>query len=162
MKYVIGFLAMAVMFTACQQKKQYFTSAPEIDLVKKVDQSYASADWETLRGTYADTTKIWLNTWGGQDAISVDTLMARLQTARANYTDVKMGEPIVYEMIETDDGTRWVHRWTRWDVTHKNGKSFSYPSHASFMVSDGKIRGAGYIFNALPGYLANQDSTAKK
>jgi hypothetical protein len=163
MKHFLAFLALAVSFSACQQKKQqYFASSPEIDLVKKLDQSFATADWTTYRNSYADTAQIWFNTWGGEGAISVDTLIANLQSARNNYTEIKLSDPAVYEMIETDAGDRWVHRWGRWDVTHKNGKDISWASHAAFLVSDGKIRGAGYIFNSLPGYLANQDSTMAK
>ena len=90
------------------------------------------------------------------------TGLAGFQKSRDTYSDLKMNMPI-YEMITTDDGQQWVHRWLKWEGTLKNGKSVAWPSHASFLVSDGKIRGAGYIFNALPGYLANQpDSTATK
>lgn len=162
MKYLPILLLLAVSFTACQQKKQFFSSSPEIDMIKKLDQSFASADWTSYRSSYADTAQIWFNSWGDGTGISADSLVANLRAARANYTDVKLNDMAVYEMIETDGGDRWVHRWGRWDVQHKNGKAVSWPSHAAFLVSDGKIRGAGYIFNALPGYLANQDTSAVK
>ena len=157
-------MALAAVIAACQQgKKQYFTDGPEIDLVKKLDQSFASADWVSFRGSYADTAKIWFNTWGDQDAaLSADSLVARYQKTRVNYNEIKLGDPVIYEMVETDNGQRWVHRWGRWDVKHKNGKNISWPSHGAFLVSDGKIRAAGYIYNALPGYLANQDSVTAK
>jgi hypothetical protein len=162
MKQVIVVLILAVAFTACQQKQRYFDAAPEIDLVKNLDKAFAAADWTTYRSSYADTATIWFNTWGDEGAISVDTLVAGLQRARDNYSEAKLGEPAIYEMVEINNGDRWVHRWGRWDAKHKNGKSVSWPSHASFLVSGGKIRGAGYIFNALPGYLANQDSATAK
>ena len=160
MKNLIGFLILAIVFTACQ-KKQYTASSPEIDLVKKVDESFQNADFAAYRSAYADTTKVWYNDWNGVST-PIDSVVKALQTARSNFADIKMNMPI-YEMITTDDGQQWVHRWTKWEATLKNGKSVSWPSHASFLVSDGKIRGAGYIFNALPGYLANQpDSAAQK
>ena len=163
MKHIVALIILGVALSACQQRKQqFFTTAPEIDLIKKLDKSFAAADWATYRGSYADTAKIWFNTWGAKDAISVDTLLVRLQSARANYTEAQLGQPAIYEMNETDDGKRWVHRFGRWDAEHKNGKDVSWPSTAAFLVSDGKIIFGAYIFNALPGYLANQDSIAAK
>ena len=163
MKKLFALIVLAAFLIACQQgKKQYFSDGPEIDMIKKMDQSFAAGDLTAIRNNYADTAKIWFNTWGDENAISVDTLMARAQAARSNYDEVKMSDPLIYEMVELDNGNRWVHRWFRWDIKHKNGKSYSYNSHASFMVMGGKIRAAGYVFNALPGYLATQDSSAAK
>ena len=159
MKKLIGFLILIVAFTACQ-KKQYTDKGPEIDLVKSVDDAFLKADFVAYKAAYSDTASVWFNDWNGADT-SLDSLVSALQRARSNYSDLKINMP-VYEMVITDAGDQWVHRWCKWEATLKNGKSVAWPSHASFLVSAGKIRGAGYIFNALPGYLANQDSTASK
>ena len=156
MKKLIGILLVAVLFASCQtQKKQWFDASTEIDLVKKLDASFAGADWTTFRGSFADTAKIWVNTSWSEPGISADTLTARFTVSRAGMTSLKLSNE-VYEMIETDDGNRWVHRWGVWEGTLANGKSATWTSNASFVVSGGKISTAGYIFNALPGYLASQ------
>jgi hypothetical protein len=70
-------------------------------------------------------------------------------------TEVKLNNS-VYEMIVTDDGDKWVHRWGVWEGKMANGKASSWTSNVSFLVSDGKIRIGAYVFNALPNYLASQ------
>ncbi len=156
MKKLVGILLVAVLFASCQtQKKQWFSTSPEIDLVKKLDASFAGSDWATFRSSFADTAKIWVNVPWSEPGISADTLTARFTASRAGMTALKLSNE-VYEMIETDDGDRWVHRWGLWEGTLANGKSASWTSNANFLVSDGKIRIAAYIFNGLPTYLANQ------
>jgi hypothetical protein len=160
MKRIVGILLVALLFAACkQQPKQWYNASAEIDLAKQVDASFANSDWSSFRAAFSDTAKIWVNTSWSDPSISADTLAANFSTARAGMTDAKLNNS-VYEMIVTDEGDHWVHRWGVWQATLANGKSISWTSNVSFLVSGGKITIAAYIYNALPGYLANQPDSA--
>ena len=161
MKKLIGILLVAAVFASCQtQKKQVFTTSAEIDMVKKLDQSFAGSDWSTFRASFSDTAKIWINTSWSDPAMSADTLTQNFKTARAGLTAIRMNDNAIYNMVEHDNGARWVHRWLVWESTNTNGKSATWTSNANFLIADGKIVQAGYIYNALPGYLANQPDPA--
>ena len=67
---------------------------------------------------------------------------------------------MVYEMVETDAGVRWVHRWAVWEAKLVNGKTSSWTTNANFRIEGGKITLAAYIYNGLPNYLANQPDPA--
>lgn len=156
MKRFVGIFLVVLLFAACkQQPKQWFSTSTEIDLAKQVDNAFAAGDWTAFRSAFADTAKIWVNTSWDQPSLSPDTLTAGYRTAREGMTEAKLTKS-VYEMIVTDDGDHWVHRWGVWEAKLANGKSSSWSSNASFLVSDGQIRIGVYIFNALPNYLANQ------
>lgn len=161
MKAFIGIVLLLVFTTSCQQpKKQVFNEGPEIDMVKKLDQAFAGADWDTFRASFSDTAKIWVNTSWSEPSIPADTLTQGFRTARANMSQATLNENAIYSMIDYDNGERWVHRWGVWQATYANGKSATWTSNANFRFAGGKIIRAGYIFNALPGFQANQPDPA--
>ena len=159
MKKIACLIVLAVVLASCQtQKKQWWGTSAEIDVIKKMDEAFVAGDLAAYRAAFADTTKVWFNQWTGTP-ISPDTLVSNIAATRATLTSLKMNDPY-YEMIENDDGQRMVHRWIMWEATLTSGKSYTWASNADFIVSDGKIRTAYYIFNALPGYQANQPDPA--
>lgn len=160
MKRIFGILLVVLLFAACkQQPKQWYSASPEIDLAKQVDAGFAAGDWNSFRSPFADTAKVWVNTSWSEPSISADTLTARFKSARSGMTEAKLATS-VYEMIVTDKGDHWVHRWGVWEAKMANGKAVSWTSNASFLISGGKITLVAYIYNALPGYLANQPDPA--
>ncbi|HLF34699.1 MAG TPA: hypothetical protein VI583_10690 [Cyclobacteriaceae bacterium] len=156
MKKPILFLSVLLLAAACGQK-QYFTSCPEIDLIKKTNNAYFSGDWQTLRSSFSDTAKIWNITWMGQE-IGPDAYVEMLKSGVADLAEYKMSDDAIYEMVITDKGEHWVHNWLLWSGKHNNGKEFSTPVHISSMIKDGKIINNAIIFNELPGYLATMSS----
>ena len=160
MKMPILILSVLLLAAACGQK-QYFTSSPEIDLVKKANEAYFNSDWESLRSMYSDTAKIWFNTWMGSE-IGPDAFIDMLKSGVADLTEYKMSDDAIYEMIITDNGDHWVHNWLLYTVKYNNGKEASVPVHISAMVKDGKIYNLALIVNALPGYLAAMSSDTTK
>ena len=59
-------IALAGLFViACQEKHpvRFTTSSAEIDSYKKGIDAYEKADWATWSGMFADTAKIYHNTW---------------------------------------------------------------------------------------------------
>ena len=151
-KFIILFFLTAVI-TACQ-KKQYFTASPEIDLIKKGNEAYLKADWATFKSLYADTAKVLVNEWWGGE-ITVDKFIEMEKEQIANFAEYKIGDDAIFEMVETDDGARWVHSWFLWSAKHKNGKEARTAVHLSAQVKNGKIVMFGIIADNLPGYLMN-------
>ena len=156
MKKPILFLSVLLLAAACGQK-QYFTSCPEIDLIKKTNNAYFSGDWQTLRSSFSDTAKIWNITWMGQE-IGPDAYVEMLKSGVADLAEYKMSDDAIYEMVITDKGEHWVHNWFLYSTKHKNGKEIGVPVHLSTMIVDGKVCYQVLIGNALPGYLARMSS----
>lgn len=161
-----SFLILPVIFLltyACQQQeKQYFTTSPEIDLVKKANDAYFKGDWETFKSCYSDTAKVWINTDPAHDSpITVDQMIDSFKKGLENTSEYKIGDFYVNEMTVNDNGGRWVHTWLTWTGKTKDGKDVIFPVNLSSNVVDNKIVIAGLIYNALPGYLASlpSDST---
>lgn len=155
-------MLLAVVISACQ-KKQYYTASSEIDLVKKGNEAYLKADWETLKSLYADTAKILVNKWMGEE-ISVDQFIEMEKAEVGTLSEYKIGDDAIYEMVELDNGVRWVHTWLLWSGKYKNGKEVRTPVHISTQVLNGKAVWQGFIVDTLPGYLAQPpvDSVAAK
>ena len=165
MKKLIFLLLTVFCFAACQQpKKQYFESSPEIDIVKKAVKAYLSKDWDTFRSMYADTAKIARNVWSPDKFITVDKQMENEKAGAGNFTDIKISDDIVYSMIITDKGEKWVLIWFNWSAKTKNGKEISTPAHEGFRFAGDKVVFHFGTYNELPIYLAMQpaDSVVKK
>jgi hypothetical protein len=165
MKTILAPALACVLVIACQAPpRQYFTSCPEIDLVKKGHAAYLSGDWETFKSFYADTARIWDNTMDMTKGIGADQYIEGMKAGLADFAEYKMGENPVYEMVVTDDGQHWVHNWFEWRGVSKAGKEAVSPVNISFRVEGGKVQWQLNIYNSLPGYLAvmPSDSTQKK
>ena len=159
MKTLTVLFIVTGVFVSCQQK-QYFTSSPEIDLIKKCDESYLKGDWTTNRSFYHDTATIYVNTWGREE-LTPDQAVEFLKTGVADYKEYTLAKDGVYEMVITPEGQHWVHNWTEWKGIHKNGKEVRVVANISWRVENSKVVFAGFIFDTLPGYLAAQADTVK-
>ena len=159
MKIRITMILMAMSLIACQ-KKQYYTSSPEIDLVKKGNEAYIKGDWTALRSLYADTAKVVINTWLDQ-AMTADKFIETEKAGTAGLSEYKM-ENTIMEMVVDDSGSHWVHTWFLHIAKFKNGKEAKVPVHFTTRVENGMVVFQGFIFDSLPGFLAAQDSTAGK
>ena len=165
MKKLLFLLLTAFCFAACQQpKKQYFESSPEIDIVKKTVTAYLSQDWGTFRSMYADTAKIAVNVWAPDKFITLDKHMENEKAGAENFTDIKISNDIIYNMIISDKGEKWVLMWFNWSAKTKNGVEVSTPVHEGLRFVGDKVVFHFANFNELPIYLALQpaDSVVKK
>ncbi|MEX2234669.1 MAG: hypothetical protein WD824_21065 [Cyclobacteriaceae bacterium] len=160
MKNLFSLFALGLILFSCQTApKQYFANSPEIEMIKKANAAYVSGDWNAMRSVYADTAKIYHNTWDAEVALNVDDFIKGMQTTAANYNTYKLSDDAVYEMIVTDEGQKWVHNWFLWSGTHKNGVEVKIPVNISFLIVDNKVAMQVNMFNALPGYLAENPAS---
>ncbi len=126
---------------ACQEKGpvRFTTTSPEIDSYKKAIDAYEKADWATWAGTFADTAKIYHNSW------DVSATAAEIQEGHINTLSNLSSygfdkDEMVLEQVLDDDGKTWVNFWGHWKGTIKaNGKEISIPVHISAEFIDGKI-----------------------
>ena len=51
-----------ILFASCQKPEQrYFAESAEIDVLKAGIVAYEAGDWDTWKGHFADTAKIYVN-----------------------------------------------------------------------------------------------------
>lgn len=157
MKNLACALIVAVILFSCQTApKQYFSASPEIELIKKTNAAYVSGDFKTMRTAYVDTAKVYDNTWDPEKALTPDGFLTALQTNLEKYSEYKIGDDAIYEMIINDEGQKWVHNWFLWSGKHENGTVVEMPIHISFLMVDNKVAFQANMYNMVPAYLANQ------
>ena len=157
MKKLMIFLFGNVLLFSCQTRpQQYFTTCPEIDVIKNTNAAYVEGDWKAMRAAYADTAKIYDNTWDADQFTTADDFVRGLETSVKDYSEYAIGEDAVFEMIVTDKAEKWVHNWFLWKGTHNNGKEVEIPIHLSFKMVDNKVALQVNMYNVLPFYLAAQ------
>ena len=159
MKKLFYFISIVFTLVSCREK-QYFNSSSEIDLIKKANEAYFKADWETYKSVFADKVRIWYNTPRSKKTVlTKDQLIDTLKAGLLNYTEYKEGKnpdyvDALYEMIVDNEGGKWVHCWLTWIGRSNNGTEVVTPVHLSSLISEGKVEIHFIYFNALPGYLA--------
>jgi hypothetical protein len=154
MKTLVTLLLLTGIFFSCQQK-QHFTSCAEIDLIKKLEESYFKGDFAAYRAFFHDTASIYINNWY-HEKISPDQFVEILKKGAERIEESSLAKDGFYEMVVTTDGQHWIHVWTEWTQMLKNGKEVRIPLSNVFRVENAKIVFYGAVLDALPGYLAEQ------
>ena len=126
---------------ACQstQNERYKTSSEEIDLLKKGLSDYEKADWDEWSLQYADSAKIFQNTW--IDGASVEEVKTRHKNIIAQLSSYTFSEhDRYYEQIIDNNGKIWVNFWGVWKGTLKaNSKEIVIPVHLTIQFKKGKV-----------------------
>jgi hypothetical protein len=139
MKTRVLFIVAAAMLASCQQgPKQYSESGPEVELARKNLETYLKQDWVGYASTFADTARIYNNSWDPARAQSVTQWVEGSKGFRVLMPDIKIGEQF-HSYIMEDDGEQWVLSWFEWTGTTTDGKSATIPIHISSQVAGGKI-----------------------
>lgn len=138
-KSILAVLTL-VLFTACNQNKQYTQQSPEIDTYKKVIKAYENQDWENFATHYADTVKIYNNTTKDKGQSLTQLIENNKQDASMFSSWGYVEKDSEYEMVTTDKGETWVNFWGLWQGKMKaNGKTYDIPTHITARFIDGKI-----------------------
>jgi len=141
MKKLILLGLAVIAMTACQQEKQYFTDSSEIDEIRTMIADYHAGDWDAWETHYADTAKVYHNTWDDAKAQSAAETRAGLTDILSNVTSYTFNNDSIYvEMIIDTNGEHWVNFWGNWNGTLKaNGQELEVPVHLSLRMVDNKI-----------------------
>lgn len=138
-KSILAVLTL-VLFTACNQKKQYTQQSPEIDTYKKVIKAYENQDWENFATHYADTVKIYNNATKDKGQSLTQLIENNKQDASMFSSWGYVEKDSEYEMVTTDKGETWINFWGLWQGKMKaNGKTYDIPTHITARFIDGKI-----------------------
>ena len=136
------FLASLVfLLISCQnnQQKRFKTASAEIDLLKKGLSDYENANWVEWSKQYADSAKIFQNTWlegasPGEVKVRHEELISNLSSYSFDKKDITM------EQIIDDKGRTWVNFWGIWKGTLKaNSKEIFIPVHLTIQFKNGKV-----------------------
>ena len=152
-----------VLFTACQEKQEqrYFAESPEIDVLKAGIEAYEKADWDTWRGHFSDTAKIYVNS---KEPISLDARVKNLQEmsgAFSSYGFDKKDEFI--EMVLDKEKETWVYYWAQHNATvAANKKELSTSVHLAVRFVDGKIVAEHVYFDGTQMNKAFEELAAAK
>ena len=140
MKKLLLLGLILVLGMSCENTEpRYTTSSPEIDSIKALVVEYQDGDWEKWLTHYADTAKIYHNTWN--TATSPKETQESFVEIFKNVSSYKFDEePVFYEMIIDDEGEKWVNFWGNWRGTlAANDMELEIPVHLSINMVDGKI-----------------------
>tara|TARA_R110000868_G_scaffold82992_8_gene234431 strand:+ start:4846 stop:5769 length:924 start_codon:yes stop_codon:yes gene_type:complete len=151
-----------VLFTSCKKEESRFTTAStNIDEVKALVADYNAGNWDAWATHYADTAKIFHNTW--KDGLPPAELLVHLKGLLANTSSYGFDkEPVFYEQTLSDDGNTWVNFWGRWRGTlAANGQELTIPVHISANMKNGKIA-EEYGYYDLSGYTAAMQQIAQE
>lgn len=163
--FLFGFTIL--LFVACQNNKKQFTmTSPEIDEVKALVKDYHEGDWDAWVTHYADTAKIFHNTWdknkGATPLETVKSLKAILSNMSSYHFEEDDDLPW-YEMVTNDDGETWVYFWGNWKGTLAvNSKEIQIPVHLALKFANGKIGREEGFYNLSEFTTALQEIEAAK
>lgn len=140
MKKIILSGLITILFISCQQQPQrFFTRSPEIDVTKALISDYQAGNWDAWARHFADTAKIYSNTI---EPVSVKENKENLINVLSNVSSYKFddGDDMFYEMIITEDDTKWVYFWGNWrGKLAANNQELVIPVHLALRFADGKI-----------------------
>ena len=141
LKNFILLAGITLCFYSCQntQNERFRTSSPEIDLLKKGLSDYENANWEEWSKQYADSARIFQNTWHeGVGPEEIKNRHIELISYLSNYSFDK--KDITMEQIIDDKGRTWVNFWGIWKGTFKdNSKEVFIPVHLTIQFKQGKV-----------------------
>ncbi len=141
MKNILILVLMLVSMPSCQVDKneRYSRDCAEIDLLKKGIEHYEKGEWDKWTEQYADSAKIYQNTWFIWSSPEVTkekhkSLISKLSAYGFERENLSM------ERIIDDRGRTWVNSWALWRGTLKvNNKVIEIPVHLTIQFVDGKI-----------------------
>lgn len=141
MRKVLFLASLVMLLISCQnnQPKRFRTASAEIDLLKKGLSDYENANWAEWSKQYADSAKIFQNTW--LEGVSPEEVKVRHEELIANLSSYSFDKnDMTMEQIIDDKGRTWVNFWGIWKGTLKaNSKEIFIPVHLTIQFKNGKV-----------------------
>ncbi len=157
MKKTILVALMATTLFACKQNETktetatttaatgtVTTTGPEVDLIKKAVDAFASGDWATYAACYADTAKAYHNIWpltgDSTLALGMPKLIEGFKTQRALMDGNPSVDGTIYEVVTMPNGSKYGHAWINFSWKSKKGGTGKMALFNSYGFNkDGKI-----------------------
>ncbi len=141
MKNILLSALMLISMLSCQVDKneRYTRNCAEIDLLKNGIEYYENGDWDKWTEQYADSAKIYQNTWFIWSSPEVTRDKHKSLISNLSHYGFER-ENLSMERIIDDKGRTWVNSWALWRGTLKgNNKVIEIPVHLTIQFVDGKI-----------------------
>jgi len=145
MKKFVVLVLVSILYYSCNTNStedtvvRYSTTSEEVNTIKNFLKAYEAEDWETWVGHYADTAKIYNNTWRTSETVT-DALNShkRMISYLSSYQFFE--DEVYFEMIVDDEGQTWVNFWGVWEGTFSNSEThLEIPVHLTLQMIDNKI-----------------------
>jgi cytochrome oxidase Cu insertion factor (SCO1/SenC/PrrC family) len=127
------------------------TEGPDVELMKKAAESWASANWDAYLSCYADTAISVHNVW----AVTTDTTVTRkvssyIDTFKKSREGMDGNVTIdhsIYEVVTMADGSKYGHAWLDCSWKTKDGGTSKTLIFNSYSIKDGKFITEWPIYN---------------
>lgn len=139
MKKLFLFGLVLILFIACQDKPQrYFAESAETKTLKSGIAAYEAGDWESWKGHFADTAKIFVNSI---KPITIEKRVEALKSMASAMSSYGFNHDKEYiEMVLDKEDETWVYYWSAHKGTFAaTGKELIIPVHLAVQFVDGKI-----------------------
>jgi len=141
MRKILFLASLVMLLISCQnnQPERFKTASTEIDLLKKGLSDYENANWVEWSKQYADSAKIFQNTW--LEGVSPEEVKVRHEELISNLSSYSFDKKdMTMEQIIDDRGRTWVNFWGIWKGTLKaNSKEIFIPVHLTIQFKNGKV-----------------------
>ncbi len=134
-----GGLLMFLISCQNKQSERFKTASAEIEMLKKGLSDYENANWVEWSKQYADSAKIFQNTWlEGASPEEVKIRHKELISSLSSYSFDK--KDMTMEQIIDDRGRTWVNFWGIWKgILKANSKEIIIPVHLTIQFKNGKV-----------------------
>ena len=154
MKKIFLVAMIATTLFACQQNvtntekgaggtSSVTTTGPDVDLMKKAAESWASGDWAGYLACYADTALSVHNAWASTNdttiAKKLPTFIDLFKKSRVPLDGNIKIDHSIYEVVTMPDGSKYGHAWIGVSWKTKTGEVSKTVIFNSYGIKDGKI-----------------------
>lgn len=138
MKNVLLLGILVIFLSSCEEQKQrYFAESDETKTLEAGIAAYEGGDWDTWKGHFADTAKIYVNS---KEPITLDARAKNLSEMTAAFSSYGFDKESSYiEMVLDKEDETWVYFWGQHNGTMTNGTELSIPVHLAVQFDGGKI-----------------------
>ena len=119
------------------------STGPDVELMKKAQNAWATGDWDTYLSCYADTAVSVHNGWAAAGDTSVAKKMSSFIPGFTKSRELMDGnfnlEHSIYEVVTMPDGSKYGHAWADISWKLKDGSVSKTIIFNSYGIKDGKI-----------------------
>lgn len=139
--------------TTAASKASFANSGSDVDLLKKMFEAYAKADWATYRSCFQDSAFSVYNqmaTDSNLQRIPVDTVVAHHSKDReVAWEGMDINRPI-YEVVTDTAGNKYGHVWCKLSTKNRKiGKKTDVTIFGSYGLKNDKVAWEWVIFDRL-------------
>ena len=118
------------------------TTGPDVELMKKAANAWATGDFDTYLSCYADTARSVHNAWASNDttvAKKMSSFIGVFKKSREGMVGNVTINNSIYEVVTMPDGSKYGHAWVDCSWKTKDGGTGKSVIFNSYGIKDGKF-----------------------